>query len=160
MSIKRVFIANRGEIARRIALGARTLGIESAAIHSGDAPPAFLEGLVDRFIKVPEENPALYLNAELMMQFAQQSECDAVHPGFGFLSENARFASMVEESGLVWVGPTSRSIAEMASKAEAREIARNHKVPVVPGIERLPVSEDGSHLQIVRDFARQHGFPF
>jgi 3-methylcrotonyl-CoA carboxylase alpha subunit len=159
MSIKRVFIANRGEIARRIALGARTLGIESAAIYSGDAPPAFLEGLVHRFIQVPEENPALYLNAELMVQFAQQSECDAVHPGFGFLSENARFASLVEEAGLIWVGPTACSISEMASKAEARDIAKAHQVPVVPGIERLPISADGSHLKIVRDFARQHGFP-
>ncbi len=159
MSIQRVFIANRGEIARRIALGARTLGIESAAIYSGDAPPAFLEGLVHRFIKVPEENPALYLNAELMVQFAQQSECDAVHPGFGFLSENARFASLVEDAGLTWVGPTARSISEMASKAEARDIAKAHQVPVVPGIERLPIHEDGSHLKLVRDFARQHGFP-
>jgi acetyl/propionyl-CoA carboxylase alpha subunit len=159
MSIKRVFIANRGEIARRIALGARTLGIESAAIYSGDAPPAFLEGLVHRFIQVPEENPALYLNAELMVQLAQQSECDAVHPGFGFLSENARFANLVEDAGLTWVGPSPCSISEMASKAEAREIAKAHQVPVVPGIERLPISEDGSHLKIVRDFAWQHGFP-
>jgi acetyl/propionyl-CoA carboxylase alpha subunit len=89
-AIKRVFIANRGEIARRIALGARNLGIEVAVIYSGEVPPAFLEGLVQRFIKVPEENPALYLNAELMIDLAKQAECDAVHPGFGFLSENAR----------------------------------------------------------------------
>ncbi len=157
--IKRVFIANRGEIARRIALGARSLGIESVAIYSGEAPPAFLEGLIHRFIKVPEENPALYLNAELMVQHAQQSECDAVHPGFGFLSENARFASLVEAAGLNWIGPTPQSISEMASKAEARDIAKAHKVPVVPGIERLPISEDGNHLRIVKDFAREHGFP-
>jgi geranyl-CoA carboxylase alpha subunit len=157
--IHRVFIANRGEIARRIARGAQGLGIESAALYSGDAPPAFLEGLVQEFVRVPEESPAVYLNAELMVKLALETGCDAVHPGFGFLSENARFAAMVEEAGLTWIGPSSSAISEMASKAAAREIAKNHGVPVVPGIERLNVLEDGSHLDTVRAFVRQHGFP-
>ncbi len=157
--IKRVFIANRGEIARRIALGAQSQGIDSVALYSGEAPPAFLEGLVQQFVKVEEESPALYLNAELMVQLAVQTSCDAVHPGFGFLSENARFASLVREAGLNWIGPSPSAISEMASKAAAREIAQQQSVPVVPGIERLQILEDGSHLAVVRAFAKQHGFP-
>ncbi len=157
--IHRVFIANRGEIARRIALGASSLGIESCAVYSGDAPPAFLEGLVSSFIKVEEESPALYLNAELMVQLALSAGCDAVHPGFGFLSENARFASLVQEAGLNWIGPSPQAIAGMASKAAAREIAQQHAVPVVPGIEGLQILEDGSHLHVIRAFVKEHGFP-
>ncbi len=157
--IRRVFIANRGEIARRIAIGARSLGIEVAVLYSGEAPPAFLEGLVHHFIKVEEENPALYLNADLMVQFAVQASCDAVHPGFGFLSENASFAAAVESAGLIWIGPSPASIRSMASKAAAREIAQKHQVPTVPGIERLPITDDGAHLKVVKAFVREHGFP-
>lgn len=159
INIKRVFIANRGEIARRIAIGAQSLGIEVATIYSGEAPPAFLEGLVQHFVHVAEESPAVYLDASLMVQLAQQSGCDAVHPGFGFLSENAGFAHLVEKSGLTWIGPTPASIEAVASKAAARELAHLHQVPTVPGLEKLPISADGSHLALVKGFIREYGFP-
>ncbi len=159
-SIRRVFIANRGEIARRIALGAHTIGIESAAIYSGNAPPAFLEGWVQHFIKVPEESPAIYLDSDLMVQLALQSGSDAVHPGFGFLSENASFAAKVEAAGLVWIGPSPAAIEAMASKAAAREIAKQEGVPVVPGIERLTLDDNiDSKLPLVKGFVQEHGFP-
>lgn len=153
--IRKVFIANRGEIARRIAFGAQSLGIQSACLYSGDAPPAYLEHLVAHFIKVDEESPALYLNAELMVGYAQKSGCDAVHPGFGFLSENALFASLVEKAGLIWIGPSPKAIGAMASKAEARSLAKAHNVPVVPGLEKL----DERSLQAIQQFAKTYGFP-
>src|SRR4051794_38690896 len=110
--IRKLFIANRGEIARRIALGAQGLGIETAAIYSGPASPHYLEGLITTFLHVEEESPALYLNGALMVQLAKQAGCDAVHPGFGFLSESAAFAGLVEESGLTWIGPSPVSISK------------------------------------------------
>lgn len=157
-TIRRVFIANRGEIARRIALGARSLGIEAVAIYSGEAPPAFLEGCIAHFIKVEEESPALYLNAPLLVRLALESSCDAVHPGFGFLSENAGFAAQVEAAGLVWIGPTPQAIEAMASKAAAREIAKKEGVPVVPGLERMSQNES-QLLGLVEKFVGEHGFP-
>lgn len=153
--IRRIFIANRGEIARRIAFGAQSLGIETVCLYSGEAPPAFLEHLVTQFVKVEEESPALYLNAEMMVGFAQKSACDAVHPGFGFLSENAGFAALVEKVGLTWIGPSPKAISAMASKAAARALAKDHKVPVVPGLEKL----DQGSLQAIQHFAKTYGFP-
>lgn len=156
--IRRVFIANRGEIARRIAIGARSLGIESLALYSGDAPPAFLEDCVQHFLKVEDEAPALYLNGSLLVRLALESGCDAVHPGFGFLSENAGFAREVEAAGLMWIGPTPAAIQAMASKAAAREIAQREGVPVVPGIERMDL-EGVELLRLVETFVAKHGFP-
>ncbi len=157
--IRKLFIANRGEIARRIALGARGLGLQTAAIYSGPAAPAFLDGLIDTFIKVPEESPAVYLNAALMVDLAKQAGADAVHPGFGFLSESAAFAALVEQNGLTWVGPSPASIAKMASKAEARSIAKAHKVPVVPGLEETSHLKPAELLKAIGAFADAHGFP-
>ncbi len=157
--IHRLFIANRGEIARRIALGAQSLGIETAALYSGTAPPAFLENLITTLVQVEEESPALYLNGALMLAFAKQAGCDAVHPGFGFLSESAAFAALIEDSGLIWVGPSPRSISKMASKAEARSIAKEYKIPVVPGLEKMSTSNNEDLLSSVVGFVKDHGFP-
>lgn len=157
--IRKLFIANRGEIARRIALGAQGLDIETAALYSGPAAPSFLQGLITTLLKVDEESPALYLNGQKMVDFAKQSGCDALHPGFGFLSESAAFAALVEESGLTWIGPSSQSIAQMASKAEARSIAKLYKVPVVPGLEKMSNGNVAELIQSVHGFARDHGFP-
>ncbi|RZA18782.1 MAG: ATP-grasp domain-containing protein [Proteobacteria bacterium] len=157
--IRRLFIANRGEIARRIALGAQSLGIETVALYSGPAAPGYLKGLVTELICVDEENPALYLNGERMVQFAIQGGCDALHPGFGFLSESAGFAALVIKNGLTWVGPSPDSISKMASKAEARAIAKDYKVPVVPGLERMKNNSPAELIQSVNDFVRDHGFP-
>lgn len=157
--IDRLFIANRGEIARRIALGAQALGIETAALFSGAAAPEYLKGLVTHLIHVDEESPALYLNGEKMVQLAKSAGCDAVHPGFGFLSENAAFAALVVKNGMNWIGPSSDSISKMASKAEARALAKEYKVPVVPGLERMNSASTKDLVQSVNDFVKDHGFP-
>jgi acetyl/propionyl-CoA carboxylase alpha subunit len=157
--IRKLFIANRGEIARRIALGAQSLNIETAALFSGPSAPSFLEGLVTSLVKVEEESPALYLNGQRMVDYAKQSGCDALHPGFGFLSESAAFAALVEDSGLTWIGPSPQSISKMASKAEARAIAKEYKVPVVPGLEKMSNVNSQDLIQSVHDFVKDHGFP-
>jgi len=156
-SIKRVFIANRGEIARRLAETAKKLSIEVVCVCEG-TPPSYLLGLVDEFVFVKEENVALYLNAEAMLSFAQKKYCDAIHPGFGFLAENADFAELVEKSGLIWIGPKSSVISLMADKSGAREIAEKMNIPCLSGLNRFVLGNktDGKKLDI---FCEKASFP-
>ena len=126
--ITKVFIANRGEVLRRIAHTAKLQGIKTACVIAG-VPPAYLSGVIDHYIFVAEENVALYLNQEKMVACAKESGCDAVHPGFGFLSENHNFARKVQEAGLIWIGPSPEAIVTMADKSKAREVAEKLKVP-------------------------------
>lgn len=136
MALRRVFVANRGEIAVRVIRAARELGLETVqAVSAADR-----EGLAARMADaVAEVGPAQaaksYLNKEAVLAAAVASGCDAVHPGYGFLSENAEFAEMVERAGLAFVGPAARTIRAMGDKAAAREAARAAGVPTVPGSE-------------------------
>ncbi len=157
---QKIFIANRGEIARRIGLTARRLGIGAVAITDQDRPPSWLVDAVTGFVKVTEESTALYLSAERMIELAVASGCDAVHPGFGFLSENAEFAAEVLRRGLMWIGPRPESIAAMASKATARDWAVKAKVPVVEGLQGVDLAKDeSSQLKRLEEFAKTTGFP-
>ena len=151
--MKKLFIANRGEIAARIAESAKKLGIQTATITAKDKTPIFLDGLIDNWIKVEDDSSQTYLNEDLMISLAKASGSEAIHPGFGFLSEKASFAKKVEESGLIWVGPSYKSIEEMASKAEAREIAAKAGVPLVPGLENIT-----SNDQII-ELGESAGYP-
>ncbi|MEO8250970.1 MAG: biotin carboxylase N-terminal domain-containing protein [Chloroflexota bacterium] len=126
-AIRALLIANRGEIVGRIARTARQLGIRSIAVHaSDDVPP---DG-VDLAARISD-----YLDADSILDAARGSGADAIHPGYGFLAENADFAAAVERAGLTWVGPPSTAIAAMGDKAAARRIAGAHGVPVVPGYD-------------------------
>ena len=159
-SIKRIFIANRGEIARRIAQTARKLGIETVALTDKPVAPSFLADVVTKFIHVPEETTQIYLNPELMIQYAKNSGADAVHPGFGFLSENALFAELVIKSGLTWIGPNPVAITAMASKATARVHAEKAKIPCLAGLNGLDLSTDEKKsLADLDQFAAKTGFP-
>ncbi len=154
--LSRIFIANRGEIAGRIALAAKKYGLESVCLYSGNHCPGYLSGIVSSFIHVEQESPALYLDQEQMIQFALNSGCDGIHPGFGFLSENASFAAKVKNSGLIWIGPESEAISAMASKAAARQLALDSGVPCLPGLQDV----DGSSTDKTIDaFITHHGFP-
>jgi acetyl/propionyl-CoA carboxylase alpha subunit len=156
-SIKKVFIANRGEIARRLAETAKKLSIEVVCICEG-TPPSYLLGLVDEFVFVEEENVALYLNAEAMLSFAKKKHCDAIHPGFGFLAENADFAELVEKSGLVWIGPRSDVIKLMADKSGAREIAEKMNVPCLSGLNRFVLGNRADEKNLEK-FCEKASFP-
>lgn len=158
-SIKRLFIANRGEICRRIATSAKRLGVAVVAVTDREIPPAFLLGLVDQFVRVAEETTQVYLNGSIMVELAKQSHCDAVHPGFGFLSENAAFAQQVIDAGMIWVGPSPTSIEAMASKARARIIAVKNNFPCIEALEGFVVDDTGRAASEVKAFAKRVGYP-
>jgi propionyl-CoA carboxylase alpha chain len=130
--IRRVLVANRGEIARRVFRTCRALGIATVAVHSdADAAAPFVAD-ADTAIRLPGDAPAdTYLRGDLIIEAARAAGADAVHPGYGFLSENADFARAVEAAGLVWIGPAPESIATMGSKIDAKRIMAEAGVPVL-----------------------------
>ena len=134
--IERLLVANRGEIARRVFATCRRLGIETVAVHSdADAHLPFVAE-ADQAVRLPGNAPAdTYLRADLVIEAARRSGADAVHPGYGFLSENADFARAVEAAGLTWVGPTPASIEAMGSKVEAKRLMREAGVPTLEAPE-------------------------
>ncbi|VVJ22074.1 Uncharacterised protein [Amycolatopsis camponoti] len=140
---KRVLIANRGEIARRIARTCRRLGVDHVAVHStADAGAAHLEDAVETVHIGPAPARESYLDIEAVIDAALRTDCDAVHPGYGFLSENPEFAARVTEAGLVYIGPDAATIAAMGDKARARELMAAAGVPVLPGSEHATESAD------------------
>jgi len=133
--ITRLLVANRGEIARRIMASARAMGIATVAVHSDpDAQsPHVLEA--DLAVRLPGSTAAeTYLRADLLIEAARATGADAVHPGYGFLSESGAFARAVEAAGLVWVGPPPAAIDAMGSKIGSKELMRAADVPTLPSI--------------------------
>ncbi|MEN2988482.1 acetyl-CoA carboxylase biotin carboxylase subunit [Tistrella sp. BH-R2-4] len=134
MAIKRLFIANRGEIAVRIVRAAKALGIETVQAHSEADADMLAVRLADQAACIgPAPAKASYLNAAAIIAAARETGCDAIHPGYGFLAENATFAEAVDAAGLIFVGPTAATIRMMGDKAAARAAAIAAGVPVVPG---------------------------
>ena len=134
--IRRILIANRGEIASRVIRTARLLGISTVAVHSDPDADAPYVREADRSVRLPGASSAqTYLDGDLIIAAALASGADAVHPGYGFLSENPNFARSVERAGLTWIGPTPDSIEAMALKVEAKRIAAAAGVPLVAGAE-------------------------
>ncbi len=158
--VKRLFIANRGEILRRIALSAQKLGIETAALFQGSEIPSYLQGgLVNYFRLSSSEDVKDYLSIEKMIATAKELGCDAVHPGFGFLSENAEFAAAVIKAGLIWVGPPPAAIVKMASKATASEIADELKIPRVQSFKNITAANIDVMMAEVLAFGEGCGYP-
>ena len=154
--MKKLLIANRGEIACRIMRSARTLGMATVAVYSEADAAARHVAQADEALPIgPAAAKESYLVAEKIIAAAQESGSDAIHPGYGFLAENAAFAQAVEDAGLVWVGPRADSIAAMGDKERARTIAGNAGLPVVPGSARL-TADDRAGLD---ESAAQVGYP-
>ncbi|MGE3871850.1 MAG: acetyl-CoA carboxylase biotin carboxylase subunit [Parvibaculaceae bacterium] len=134
MAIKSLFIANRGEIAVRIIRAARELGIRTIQAHSAADAQSLAVKLADEAVNIgPPHAAKSYLNIPAIIDAASKAGADAIHPGYGFLAENAGFADAVEAAGLIFVGPSARAIRTMGDKVEARIAAEKAGVPVVPG---------------------------
>ncbi|MDP9170790.1 MAG: acetyl-CoA carboxylase biotin carboxylase subunit, partial [Acidobacteriota bacterium] len=151
----KILIANRGEIALRIARTVREMGIRSVAVYS-DADRASLHVLkADEAAHIgPAPSSESYLNIPRILDAARHHKVDAIHPGYGFLSENAVFAQACEDAGFTFIGPPAGAIQRMGSKTEARRVAKSGGAPVVPGTEEGLTSPDEAEA-----FARAAGFP-
>jgi acetyl/propionyl-CoA carboxylase alpha subunit len=150
---RKVLIANRGEIACRIAATLHEMGIRSVAVYSDADRGALHTRVCDEAVRIgPAEARASYLDIAAVVTAAVARGADAVHPGFGFLAENAAFAEAVEAAGLAFIGPTPQQIRDMGDKRAARRIAEAAGVPVVPGAE-------GADLEQLITAARRIGYP-
>jgi acetyl-CoA carboxylase biotin carboxylase subunit len=142
--MKRVLIANRGEIAVRIARACREAGIESVAVYSDADVRALHVRSADRAVRIGPAEPAeSYLSIPALLDAARATGADAIHPGYGFLSERPELARACEDAGLIFVGPPSQVIERMGSKIEARTLMQSAGVPTVPGVTPVNQSHDG-----------------
>lgn len=156
--IRKLLIANRGEIAVRVIRSARDMGISTVAVYSDADMLSQACDLADEALSLGSDSPAdTYLSFEAILAAAKKSGADAIHPGYGFLSEDADFARAVERAGLTWIGPSSEAIRRLGDKISARTIAASSTVPVIPG-GPLPASLDEARGHLV-SFARRHGYP-
>ncbi len=143
MTIRRLFVANRGEIAVRIARTATEMGIETVGIFASDDAASGHVQALDTALALPGTGPSAYLDAETLVALALSHRCDAVHPGYGFLSEQSEFAQRCVEAGLVFVGPSVDALRAFGDKAQARQLSSACGVPLLPGTGVLPAGPDG-----------------
>ncbi len=132
-AITKLLIANRGEIAIRVARAASEMGIGTVAIYSPDDAQSLHTRMADSAVEIAGAGAAAYLDGAAIVAAAREAGCDAVHPGYGFLSENTAFASVCGEAGLTFVGPRPETLVLFGDKAQARRFAEEHEVPVTPG---------------------------
>jgi len=153
--MKRVLIANRGEIAVRVIRACKDHGLESVAVYSEEDRNAIHSQMADTAYSLHGTTATeTYLNIEKLIDVAKQSGADAVHPGYGFLSENANFAQAVIDAGLIWIGPPPAAIRALGDKVSARKIAAKAGAPLVAGTKD-PVE---GHEEVLA-FAKEHGLP-
>lgn len=154
--LKKVVIANRGEIALRILRACKELGIQTVAVHSEPDRDLMHVRLADETVCIgPASSSESYLNSSAIISAAEVTDAIAIHPGYGFLSENAEFAEMVEKSGFVFIGPTPETIRLMGDKVSAIAAMKQADVPCVPGSDGPLDENDEANLTL----ARQIGYP-
>lgn len=146
MRISKLLIANRGEIAIRIARAAAELGMRTVAVFSEDDAQSLHVRKADEAYPLHRPGAAAYLDSQQLLAIAHTSNCDAIHPGYGFLSENAAFAHRCAEEGLIFVGPQAALLELFGDKGKARDFARQHDVPVLPGTERPTSREEAAEF--------------
>ena len=152
---KKILIANRGEIAVRVIRACKEWGIETVAVHSTVDKDSMHVRLADESVCIGSHQPAdSYLNIPAIMSAIELTKAEAVHPGYGFLSENANFAKILEENNIKFIGPSSKLIKMMGDKIEAKKIAKKYGLPVIEG------SEDGvSDPKQAKEISKKIGFP-
>src|SRR5436190_1591160 len=154
----KILIANRGEIAVRIIRACREMGLPTVAVYSDCDRGARHVRDADQAVHIgPSEAAKSYLRIDALLEAAARTGADAVHPGYGFLAENARFAGACRDAGLTFIGPSPEAIALMGSKTAAREAAIRAGVPVVPGTERA--LDAGVADETIASMATAVGYP-
>ncbi|UPJ97147.1 carboxyl transferase domain-containing protein [Bradyrhizobium sp. 172] len=142
MSFKKLLIANRGEIAIRIARAAADSGIATVAIHPADDAMSLHVRVADEAVEIPGRGARAYLDIEAVVKAAKSAGCDAVHPGYGFLSENAAFAKACADAGIAFVGPRAAALELFGDKVAARQLAKRCGVPIIAGTSGPSSLED------------------
>ena len=153
--VRKILVANRGEIAVRILRAARDAGLSSVAAYADQDASALFVSLADEAFALRGNTPAAtYLDGVKILRIAERSGADAIHPGYGFLAENADFAAAVIAAGLTWIGPPPEAIRALGDKVQARHMAQRVGAPLVPG-----TADPVSGVAEVLDFVAQHGLP-
>jgi acetyl-CoA carboxylase biotin carboxylase subunit len=153
--IKKILIANRGEIAHRIIKACRELNITSVAIYSdADKNSLHVRRADEAYLIGNSPANESYLNKEKIINLAKKIGADAIHPGYGFLSENSEFIKMVEDTGIIFIGPSSKSVEMMGGKTDARTLMKKNNVPIVPG-----TTEPIKNIVDAKKIAKEIGYP-
>lgn len=153
--MNKILVANRGEIALRIMRSAKEMGIKTVAVYSeADANMPFVRFADEAYCIGPAPSSQSYLLGDKIIEVAKQCQAEGIHPGYGFLSENARFSQAVTDAGLVFIGPTASSIETMGSKIGAKQSAKRFNVPMVPGTD-TPLKDAAEAHEV----AARTGFP-
>jgi len=153
--MKKILVANRGEIAIRVMITAKKMGIKTVAVYSEvDEDSRHTRYADEAFLLGPAPSSKSYLNMDKIIAIALENEVDAIHPGYGFLSENAEFSKKVTDSGLIFIGPNPDAIKVMGSKLEAKATVKDYNIPMVPGTESAI-----QDIQKAKDIAVDIGFP-
>ncbi|MEL7341093.1 MAG: biotin carboxylase N-terminal domain-containing protein, partial [Bacteroidota bacterium] len=154
-TIKRLLVANRGEIALRIMRTAREMGIETIAVYSeADRSAPHVLFADEAYLLGPPAAAESYLLGAKIIQICQDHQIDAIHPGYGFLSENAQFARAVSEAGIIFIGPSGDAMDKMGDKLSAKQAVKAYDVPLVPGLDEAITDVDTA-----QQIAEEIGFP-
>ena len=154
-ALRKVLVANRGEIAVRVIRAAKDAGLASVAVYADPDRDAMFVRVADEAFSLGGSTAAeSYLDFDKVIGAAKQAGADAIHPGYGFLSENADFAQAVIDAGITWIGPSPQSIRDLGDKVTARHIATRAGAPLVPG-----TNDPVSGADEVVAFAKEHGLP-
>ena len=149
--IKKILVANRGEIAIRVMRSCREMGIESVAVYSeADRTSMHVRYADEAYLIGPAPSAESYLVIDKIIEVAKKCGADAIHPGYGFLSENAEFSDRCKKEGIIFIGPSSYAIETMGDKITARKTMQNAQVPVVPGTSD-PITDFDEAVEIIKE---------
>lgn len=153
--MKKILVANRGEIAMRVMKTAKKMGIKTVAVYSAADRNALHVKFADEAVCIGEApSSESYLRGDKIIEVAKSLHVDGIHPGYGFLSENAEFAENVEKNGMIFIGPRPHAIRVMGDKLAAKDAVKNYNIPMVPGIDKAITEVDKA-----REIAKEIGFP-
>jgi acetyl-CoA carboxylase biotin carboxylase subunit len=155
--IKKVLIANRGEIALRITRTLKELNIQAIAVYEKSDGDAYYLRFANKAVMIGDQPVKDYLDIKKIIQAAHETGADAIHPGYGFLSESAEFAEACEKAGIIFIGPPPQVIKNLGNKVIARQIAERAGIPVIPGTQSLSAGDAG--IEEMNNFVQKYGYP-